>query len=117
MRSPAPERGALPNRVFFTRDGLFLRVRAANLADSFTRQGTGTPDSMMAGEGGSYDTFREWAQSEGKIDGFDYSVGMSRLDTENARPNNNYRNTAAIADVGWSPNETLRVGSLFTYSV
>ena len=89
----------------------------AGVVQIFTKQGTGTPDIMMAGEGGSYDTFREWAQSEGKIDGFDYSVGMSRLDTENARPNNNYRNTAAIADAGWSPNETLRVGSLFTYSV
>jgi len=89
----------------------------AGVIQIFTKQGTGTPDIMVAGEGGSYDTFREWAQSEGKIDGFDYSVSMSRLDTENARPNNNYRNTAAIADVGWSPDETLRVGSLFTYSV
>ena len=72
---------------------------------------------MVAAEGGSYDTFREWGQSDGKIDGFDYSIAVSRLDTENARPNNNYRNTGAIADVGWSPNETLRIGSLFTYSV
>src|SRR5205807_8309774 len=89
----------------------------AGVIQIFTKQGTGTPDVMVAAEGGSYDTFREWAQSDGKIDGFDYSIGMSRLDTENARPNNNYRNTAAIADVGWSPNETLRLGSLFTYSV
>jgi len=89
----------------------------AGVIQVFTKQGTGTPNVMVAGEGGSYDTFREWAQSDGKIDGFDYSFGASRLDTENARPNNNYRNTAVIADVGWSPNETLRVGSLFTYSV
>jgi vitamin B12 transporter len=89
----------------------------AGVIQIFTKQGTGTPDVMVAAEGGSYDTFREWGQSNGKIDGFDYSAGTSRLDTENARPNNNYRNTAAITDVGWSPNETLRVGSLFTYSV
>jgi vitamin B12 transporter len=89
----------------------------AGVIQIFTKQGTGTPGVLVAAEGGSYDTFREWGQSDGKIDGFDYSVGMSRLDTDNARPNNNYRNTAAIADVGWSPNETLRVGSLFTYSV
>src|ERR1051326_792636 len=89
----------------------------AGVIQIFTKQGTGTPEVMVAGEGGSYDTFREWGQSDGKIDGVDYSVGMSRLDTENARPNNNYRNTAAIADAGWSPNETLRIGSLFTYSV
>jgi vitamin B12 transporter len=89
----------------------------AGVIQIFTKQGTGTPGATVAAEGGSYDTFREWGQSDGKIESFDYSVGASRLDTENARPNNNYRNTAAIADVGWSPNQTLRVGSLFTYSV
>ena len=89
----------------------------AGVIQIFTKQGTGTPGVMLAAEGGSYDTFREWSQSDGKVDGFDYSVGASRLDTENARPNNNYRNTAAISDVGWSPNEQFRIGSLFTYSV
>ena len=101
----------------------------AGVIQIFTKQGTGTPGIMFAAEGGSYDSFREWSQSDGKVDDFDYSVGASRLDTENARPNNNYRNTAAIADVGWSPNppspgtgsavasEQLRIGSLFTYSV
>jgi len=89
----------------------------AGVIQIFTKEGTGTPNVMLAAEGGSYDTFREWGQSDGKIDGFDYSAAASRLDTENARPNNNYRNTAGIADVGWSPNDQLRIGSLFTYSV
>jgi vitamin B12 transporter len=101
----------------------------AGVIQIFTKQGTGTPGVLVAAEGGAYDTFREWSQSDGKIDDFDYSVGGSRLDTDNARPNNNYRNTAVITDVGWSPNppslgtgsavasEQLRVGSLFTYSV
>ncbi len=89
----------------------------AGVIQIFTKQGTGTPGVLLAAEGGSYDTFREWTQSDGKIDSFDYSMGASRLDTDNARPNNNYRNTAAITDVGWSPDEQLRVGSLFTYSV
>jgi vitamin B12 transporter len=100
----------------------------AGVIQIFTKQGTGTPGVMLATEGGSYDTFREWSQSDGKVDGFDYSVGASRLGTENARPNNNYRNTAVIANVGWSPNppslgnstaasEQLRISSLFTYSV
>src|SRR5437773_6048619 len=86
----------------------------AGVIQIFTKQGTGTPGVLLAAEGGSYDTFREWTQSDGKIDGFDYSLGASRLDTENARPNNNYRNTAMIADTGWSPNDQLRIGSLFT---
>lgn len=89
----------------------------AGVIQIFTKQGAGTPGAMVAAEGGSYDTFREWGQSDGKIDDFDYSIGASRLDTDNARPNNNYRNTAAIADVGWSPNAQLLIGSLFTYSV
>jgi vitamin B12 transporter len=88
----------------------------AGVIQIFTKQGTGTPTVMLASEGGSYSTFREWGQSDGKLYDFDYSVGASRIDTDNARPNNNYRNTAGIADVGWSPNNQLRIGSLFTYS-
>ena len=73
-------------------------------------------DASVAGEGGSYDSFREWGQSDGKIGDFDYSVAGSRLDTDNDRPNNNYRNTAGIANVGWSPDQQVRIGGLFTYS-
>jgi len=89
----------------------------AGVIQIFTKQGDGPPGITLSAEGGSYDTFRETLESDGKIDQFDYSIGASRLDTDNARPNNQYRNTAAIADVGWSPNEQLRIGSLFTYSV
>jgi len=89
----------------------------AGVVQIFTKQGEGTPTIMLSGEGGSYDTFREWLESEGKIDQFDYSIGASRIDTDNARPNNQYRNSAAIANVGWSPNEQFRIGSLFTYSL
>lgn len=89
----------------------------AGVIQIFTKQGDGPPGVTLSEEGGTYDTFRETLQSSGKIDNFDYSVGASRLDTDNARPNNNYRNTAGITDVGWSPNEELRIGSLFTYSL
>src|SRR2546421_961799 len=83
----------------------------------FTKQGRGTPGVTVSEEGGTYDTFRESIASNGKIDNFDYSIGASRLDTDNARPNNQYRNTAAIADLGLSLTEQLRVGSLVTYSL
>jgi vitamin B12 transporter len=89
----------------------------AGVIQIFTKQGAGRPDVMIAAEGGSYDTFREWLQSDGKSGQFDYSVGASRLDTDNARPNNQYRNSAAIANLGWSPNEQLRISGLFTYSL
>src|SRR6476660_6009279 len=63
----------------------------AGVIQIFTKQGTGTPSVMFAVEGGSYDSFREWSQSDGKVNDFDYSLGASRFDTDNARPNNNYR--------------------------
>jgi vitamin B12 transporter len=88
----------------------------AGVVQIFTKRGIGTPGVTFSSEGGSYDTYRETLQSDGKIDNFDYSIGASRLDTDNARPNNEYRNTAAITNVGWSPNEQLRIGGLFTYS-
>ena len=89
----------------------------AGVVQIFTKQGTGPPGFTMSEEGGSYDTFRETLQSDGKIGMFDYSIGVSRLDTDNARPNNQYRNTAGIADVGWSPNEQLRIGGTFAYAL
>ena len=42
---------------------------------------------------------------------------MSRLDTDNERPNDQYRLSSGVANIGWSPNEQLRIGSLFTYSL
>ena len=88
----------------------------AGVIQIFTKQGEGTPGATLTAEGGSFDTFRETVQTQGKIDKFDYSFGASRLDTDNDRPNNEYRNTAAIANLGWSPNTQLRIGGLFTYS-
>src|SRR5438067_6093693 len=83
----------------------------------FTKRGDGTPTFMFSAEGGSYGTFREAFESEGKIEQVDYSLGLSRLDTDKARPNNQYRLTSAIAHIGWSPDTTLRIGSLITYSL
>jgi vitamin B12 transporter len=87
----------------------------AGVIQLFTKEG-GTPTGLVALEGGSFGTFRERAQSAGKIDKFDYSFGASRIDTDNDRPNNEYRNTAAIANIGWSPDDHVRIASLFTYS-
>ena len=89
----------------------------AGVVQIFTKQGSGAPGFTFSSDGGSYDTFRESLESDGKLGEFDYSIGASRIDTDNARPNNNYRNSSGIADVGWSPNEQLRIGSLFVYSL
>src|SRR5438477_4047163 len=89
----------------------------AGVVQVFTKQGSGPPGITLSSEGGSYGTFRETLESDGKIDIFDYSIGASRLDTDNARPNNQYRNSNIIADLGLSLNEHLRIGSLFMYSL
>jgi len=88
----------------------------AGVVQIFTKQGSGSPGVTLSEEGGTYDTFRETLASEGKTGDFDYSLGASRLDTDNARPNNAYRNTSMITDVGWSPNDQARIGGLFAYS-
>src|SRR5438552_15806131 len=89
----------------------------AGVIQIFTKQGDGPPGITVSEEGGTYDTFRETLASDGKIGQFDYSLGASRIDTDNARPNNNYRNSSGIADIGWSPNDQARIGSLFLYSL
>src|SRR5438874_1213919 len=89
----------------------------AGVVQVFTKQGSGPPGVTLSSEGGTYGTFRETLESDGKIDIFDYSIGASRLDTDNARPNNQYRNSNIIADLGLSLNEHLRIGSLFMYSL
>ena len=88
----------------------------AGVVQIFTKQGNGPPGITLSEEGGTYDTYRETLSSDGKIGDFDYSLGASRLDTDNARPNNAYRNTSMITDIGWSPNEQARIGGLFMYS-
>lgn len=89
----------------------------AGVIQLFTKQGTDTPSVTFGAAGGSYDSFREFMQTDGKLGPIDYSLGASRFDSDFARPNNQYRLTNSIANVGWSPNATLRIGSLFTYSV
>ena len=89
----------------------------AGVIQLFTRRGDGPPGVTITAEGGSYGTFRESLESDGRIEQFDYSIGASRIDTDNARPNNQYRNTDVIANVGWTPEHAFRVGLLFNYSL
>jgi vitamin B12 transporter len=89
----------------------------AGVIQIFTKQGSGPPTGQFSFEGGSNSTFRETLTSSGSEQQFDYSIGLSRLDTDNERPNNQYRLSSGIANLGWSPNEQLRVSTLLTYSL
>ena len=89
----------------------------AGVIQIFTKQGSGPPSGEFSAEAGSFSTFRETFTSSGAIEQVRLLVGLSRLDTDNERPNNQYRLSSGIANVGWSPNEQLRISSLFTYSL
>lgn len=89
----------------------------AGVIQIFTKRGSGTPTGSFSAEAGSFGTFRESLAGEGSWKEFDYSVALSRLDTDNERPNNQYRLSNAIANVGWSPSKQLRIGTLLTYSL
>ena len=78
---------------------------------------SGTPATSSAPKADRTTHFANHCTSSGQDRQFDYSFGLSRLDTDNERPNNQYRLSSGIANVGWSPNEQLRIGSLFTYSL
>ena len=89
----------------------------AGVIQIFTKRGSGPPTGEFSVEGGSNTTFRETLTSSGSAKQFDYSIGLSRLDTDNERPNNQYRLSSGIANLGWSPNDQLRVSTLLTYSL
>ncbi|HEY2139956.1 MAG TPA: TonB-dependent receptor [Chthoniobacterales bacterium] len=89
----------------------------AGVIQIFTKRGEGTPTGEFSFEGGSDTTFRETLTSSGSAQQFDYSIGLSRLDTDNERPNNQYRLSSGIANLGWSPNEQLRISTLLTWSL
>jgi vitamin B12 transporter len=89
----------------------------AGVVQIVSRRGSGTPSAEFTAEAGSFGSFRESFNSEGSWREFDYSVGLTRFDTENERRNNEYRLSAGMANIGWSPNEKVRFSSLFTYSL
>ena len=78
----------------------------------FTKQGSGPVSGAVSFEGGSFDSFRERAGVSGSLGSFDYMAAVSRFDTDNQRPNNQYRATNAAVNLGWSPLPALRIGVL-----
>ena len=85
----------------------------------FTRQRERHADRhVQPSEGGSFETLRgSFTSSGGSWSNSTTRSGSAVSTTENERPNNEYRLENGIANVGWSPNDKLRIGSLFTYSL
>jgi vitamin B12 transporter len=65
-------------------------------------RGVETPQSSVAFEGGSFDTFREFAQSLGSANNFDYAVAFSRQDSHFPRENSDYNNTVYRGNYGYT---------------
>jgi len=54
----------------------------AGVVNIITKKGKGKPTVSVGAEAGSYGTWKIDGASSGKIDGFDYSVGISRTESE-----------------------------------
>jgi vitamin B12 transporter len=89
----------------------------AGVIQVFTTRGSGPPTGEFSLEGGSNSTVRGMLTTSGSDKQFDYSVGLSGVTTDNERPNNQYRLWSGIANLGWSPDEKLRISTLVTYSL
>ena len=60
------------------------------------------PQGSVGFEGGSFDTFREFADSLGSVGDFDYSVALSRQNSDFPRPNDAYQNTVYRGNFGYA---------------
>jgi vitamin B12 transporter len=63
-------------------------------------------------EAGGYNTFREQAAVSGANSGWDYSIGASRLDTDNRSANNKFKNTTLLFTGGGAITPTVMLRAL-----
>ncbi|MCE0483855.1 MAG: TonB-dependent receptor [Methylacidiphilales bacterium] len=80
-------------------------------------RGLDRPVSSVSFEGGSYDTFRETAQSRGAVGNFDYAVSGSNEDSDMDRPNEDYRNTVYRGNFGYQVSSDVYVDVHSGYSL
>ncbi len=89
-----------------------------------TKKGEGKPRFFLSAEGGSYTTFRETTGVSGGDKLVNYSLALSRFDTEGISAANKkdgnyerdgYENTSLSARVGLTPKENLDVDFILHY--
>lgn len=89
-----------------------------------TKKGEGKPKIHLSAEGGSYTTFRETAGVSGGNKWVNYSLGLSRFDTDGIsvanKKNGNYEkdgyeNTSLSTRLGFTPVENLSIDFLLRY--
>lgn len=80
-----------------------------------TQRGEGPPRFFFQGEGGSYET-RRWATGANGLTGrVDWALNLSRLDTEGANFNDNYRDQNASGRLGLGMTRS-RAGFVFNFN-
>ncbi len=76
----------------------------------FTRRGTTRiPEFTAFADGGTFATGRGGAEFSGLLDRFDYSAGVSDMETQGQGPNNAFRNRTLSGNFGWRISDTARV--------
>jgi vitamin B12 transporter len=76
----------------------------------FTHRGTTRiPEFTAFGEGGNFATGRGGAELSGLLGRFDYSAGVSDLETKGQGPNDAFRNRTVSGNFGWRFTDTARV--------
>ncbi len=79
----------------------------AGVINIITKKGKGRPMVVASFEGGSHNTFRENLSSSGSIDKFNYSLSVSRLDSDNissaagGSEKDPYQNTGVFSKIGY----------------
>jgi vitamin B12 transporter len=89
-----------------------------------TKKGEGKPKFFLSAEGGSFTTFRESTGVRGGNKWVNYSLGISRFDTEGISAANKkdgnyerdgYENTSLSARLGFTPLENLDIDFILRY--
>jgi len=76
----------------------------------FTRRGTTrTPEFTAFADGGSFSTGRGGTDLSGLLGRFDYSAGVSDLETQGQGPNDAFRNRGLSGNFGWKLSDTARI--------
>ena len=75
---------------------LFGSDAITGVVQMFTRPGSGSPEADYSIEGGNYGTLKQGAGLRGSWKKFDWSNTFSRLDTDNIKPNSDYRNASYL---------------------
>ena len=68
----------------------------------YTKRGAGTPRANGGFEFGSRDTFREYVELEGAVNGFDFYNRLGRTDSEGIDAHDGYGNTSLNSRLGYS---------------